>query len=235
MKIDEILLNNNEIKELELSDISALNITLKSDAKLTLKLAYFAAFEKISLNAKLMANAELNVVFADFSKCDVNANCLVDLCEEGAKCSWRLASLANGNNKKRFDVSFNHLVGNTISNMDNYGVAKGLSMIDFCGTDHIFEHAKKSQAKQNAKIIVFDEKSMGRAAPILKIDENDVTASHGATVGQLSDEHMFYLMSRGLSFEESRRLITFGYLKPISLYFSSLVQQKMEQTILEDD
>ena len=71
------------------------------------------------------------------------------------------------------------------------------------------------------------------SSPILKIDENEVQASHGAVVGQLNSDHMFYLMSRGLTKEEARMIITLGYLKPISVNFSQDIQDKIEQAIKE--
>ena len=117
--------------------------------------------------------------------------------------------------------------------MNNYGVSRDSSHITFSGCNHIFEHAKGSVTRQNAKIIVFDKESSGTASPILKIDENDVVASHGAIVGQLNEDHMFYLMSRGLTKDESRTLITLGYLRPISAKFSSLVQEKIANAIRE--
>ena len=75
--------------------------------------------------------------------------------------------------------------------------------------------------------MVFDEKSNGIAKPILKIDENDIQASHAAIVGKINDEHIFYLTSRGLSEEEAKRIITLGYLKPILKGFSddNMVQE----------
>ncbi len=117
--------------------------------------------------------------------------------------------------------------------MDNYGVAKEKSNIVFTGVNHILEGAKGSETIQNAKIIVFDEESSGTASPVLRIDENDVKASHGAVVGQLNEDHMFYLMSRGLNKEEARALITLGYLQPISRQFSEKTQEKILKLIQE--
>ena len=83
------------------------------------------------------------------------------------------------------------------------------------------------------KIIVFDEEASGVASPILKIDENDVKASHGAVVGQLNNDHMFYLMSRGLTQDEARMIITLGYLKPVSAQFNEEIQLNIENAIKE--
>ena len=68
--------------------------------------------------------------------------------------------------------------------------------------------------------MVFDRLSNAVAKPILKIDENDIEASHAAVVGKINDDHLFYLTSRGISEKEAKELITFGYLKPILVGFN---------------
>lgn len=230
----KIILNNKENKTIELDEFSDLNIEVLNDSILTLKLANFADRENIKISAKIGKNSTFAVIFGDFSKSNVHLISDVKLVEEGANCTWHLATLASGNSNKYFDVSFSHLVGHTTSLMDNYGVAKDTSNIVFTGSNHIVNGAKKSATKQNAKIIVFDKESRGTASPILKIDENDVQASHGAVVGQLNSDHMFYLMSRGLTKDEARMIITLGYLKPISTKFSERIQKRIEDCLKEE-
>ena len=233
MSCREITLKNNEKRVVEYTDFSDLKIELCEGSNLVLRLANFASNCEIKIYGKVEKNAEISVIFADFSREFVKISSQIDLAGEGANCVWHLATLANKNDNKIFDISFKHLVGKTTSIMDNYGVARDDSKIVFSGVSHITEGAKKSNAKQNAKIIVFDENAQGVASPILKIDENDVQASHGAVVGQLNSNHMFYLMSRGLTREEARTLITLGYLKPVSREFSEEVQSEIENAIKE--
>ena len=233
MSCTEIKLKNNEKRVLEYTDFSDLKIELSEGSNLLLKLANFKENADIKIYGKVEKNAGISVVFADFSKNFAKVSSQIDLVGEGANCDWHLATLANKKDSKTFDISFKHLVGKTTSNMNNYGVARDDSKIVFSGVSHITEGAKKSNAKQNAKIIVFDEKAQGIASPILKIDENDVQASHGAVVGQLNSDHMFYLMTRGLTRDDARTLITLGYLKPVSTQFSEEVQFRIENAIKE--
>lgn len=233
MSSQNLVIKNREIKEMEISNFSSLNIELKDDSKLTLKIINFDNVKNIEISAKVGQNAQLDVVFAEFSTSDILVKSNVNLCKEGATCNWKLATLSNNTSKKTFDISFNHLVGHTNADMDNYGVARDKSYIVFSGVNHILEGSKSSVSRQNAKIIVFDKEAGGTASPILRIDENDVVASHGAVVGQLNEDHMFYLMSRGLSKDSARKLITLGYLKPISVYFNKDTQEKIENTIME--
>ena len=233
MSCQEIFLKNNEKRTLEYVDFSDLKIDLSEGSNLVLKLANFRSNCEIKIYGKIQKNAGISVVFADFSKDFSKISSQIDLVGEGANCDWHLATLANKKDNKTFDISFKHLVGKTTSNMNNYGVSRDDSKIVFSGVSHIVKGAKKSNAKQNAKIIVFDKNSQGVASPILKIDENDVQASHGAVVGQLNSDHMFYLMSRGLTRDDARTLITLGYLKPVSSQFSEQVQLLIENAIKE--
>jgi len=228
-----IKLKERESRVLEYTDFSDLNIELLEGSKLVLKLANFSENSDIKIYGKIRKFAEISIVFADFSRNFTKISSQIDLVEEGAKCDWHLATLSNKKDSKVFDISFKHLVGKTTSIMDNYGVARDDSKIVFSGVSHITEGAKESNAKQNAKIIVFDKNSQGVASPILKIDENEVQASHGAVVGQLNSDHMFYLMSRGLTYDEARMIITLGYLKPVSTQFSEKTQSMIENAIKE--
>ena len=100
----------------------------------------------------------------------------------------------------------------------------------FKGISHIKNGSIKSKTRQSAKIMVFDPKCHAKANPILKIDENDIEASHAAIVGKVNDEHMFYLCSRGISENDAKQLITLGYLKPITNYFED---EKYVQEIVD--
>ena len=111
-----------------------------------------------------------------------------------------------------------------------------INLIVFSGVSYIKNGAKSSKTRQNAKIMVFDDLSKAIAKPILRIDDNEIEASHGASVGKINDEHLFYLTSRGLTEEVAKELITLGYLKPILNGFeedeikeeiSSLIERRM--------
>ena len=203
-----------------------------------LKLSIFANNELENLNIKINCyrNTNLNAYFADFSKDTNKVNVSIYLKEEGATANWHLASLTSKHDNKEFYVSAIHESKNTYAKVDSYGVCKDSGKLIFAGVSHILNKSINSKTYQNAKIMVFDKSSIAIAKPILKIDENDVEASHGAVVGKINDDHLFYLTSRGLSEAEAKELITFGYLKPILAgfndshtreYLSSLIERRM--------
>src|SRR5690606_28219319 len=83
------------------------------------------------------------------------------------------------------------------------------------GITKIEHGATKSDGQQTERVLMLSPKARGDANPILLIDEDDVTAGHAASVGQVNIEHVHYLMSRGIPKEEAERLIIYGFLYPV--------------------
>ncbi len=188
---------------------------------------------KINRVINVSNNAKYHCAVADFSSSNVSMNMMCNLNGEYAQGMFKLSTLVKDNNSKVFDINFIHNNPNTTSLMENYGVVRDESNLAFVGVCHIKEKCKKSKANQSAKIMVFDPKCKASASPILKIDENDVFASHSACEGRINEEHLFYLMSRGVSEEASKRLITLGYLNPIlPLIFNDELRKSVENAIL---
>ena len=105
MSEQNILLKEKENREIELSDFSSLNIEVERDSNLVLKLANFKENKDIKIRAKIKRNGTLAVIFADFAKSDIAFKSVVDLVEEGANCTWHLATLSSQSNNKIFDVN----------------------------------------------------------------------------------------------------------------------------------
>ena len=219
-----------------LSDKSSLKMIISENSHVNLSVLAEAKVDSSKMDITVKKDGYLEVYFADFSKEVINLKCTIDLKNEGATAYFKLASLAANKDLKNIDVSIKHLSPRTYGRVDNYGVCKDEAKMMFLGTSHILKDSIKSKTQQNAKIMVFDEASNAIAKPILKIDENDIEASHAAVVWKINDEHLFYLTSRGISETEAKELITFGYLKPILLGFkeeqvkehiSSLIEGRM--------
>lgn len=199
----------------EIEKESSVEIYVEENAFAHIGVLAKSNLDRVKIKANLAKNAEIAVYFADFSISKEKIDVEINLNGEGAKAVWHLASLSANNDSKEFDVSIYHNSPNTTGLSDNYGVCKDDGKLVFSGISKIFNGSIKSKTNQNAKIMVFDKASNGIAKPILKIDENDIEASHAAIVGKINDEHLFYLTSRGLTESEAKQLITYGYLKPI--------------------
>lgn len=186
---------------------------------LRLELAFFESAPDGSLNIHVSKDASVNIYVSDFSKEGNHLDLEVNL-EEGATAEIRLAVLSHGEAKKIFTPNVRHLAPRSEAFVSCYGIAADSSDLSFKGLSSVDQGAKKANTRQDAKIILFDKNARGAASPALKISENDIKAGHGASIGRLNDEHLFYLESRGLSEREAKRLIILGYLKPIVRFYS---------------
>ena len=82
----------------------------------------------------------------------------------------------------------------------------------FNGIGHIIHGASGADAQQESRVLMLTDKGRGDANPILLIDENDVTAGHAASVGQVDEEDLFYMQSRGIDEETAKKLVIRGFL-----------------------
>ena len=216
-----------------LKDGISINFTCEENCSIRLSFLNKNNINNVKISANLGHNSFIDAYFADFSSGKSNVEIVFNLNGEYSKINWHLSCLSAKDENKRFDVSVFHNAKNTFAVMDNYGVCKDNAKLVFSGISHIIKGASGSKTHQNAKIMVFDENSDAVAKPILKIDENDIEASHAAIVGKINDEHLFYLTSRGLSESTAKELITFGYLKPIVNGFKEEVIKNEINTLIE--
>ena len=195
-------------------------VNLDKNAQLDFNIASFDLDNENQIEVNLDENSEFNGAYADFSS---NCNKFKFTCNLNgthSKANWHLATLLKDSDLKSFEISFYHNKRDTYAKMENYGVCEDQSNLNFLGTSKINKGAKSSATHQSAKIMVFDKKCVAKASPTLCIDENDVQASHAAVVGQINEDHIFYLMSRGIEEKEAKKLITLGYLMPILNHFN---------------
>ena len=210
--------------------IQDLELEVKPGESLTLRLAAFKRFPEANIRVNVYEGGVFHGAFADFSQSSGVFHLEVHLKSPLAQAYWYGASIC-GREKKIFDTNLYHEAKETGGIMENHGIVTKGGKLHFLGTSAINKGAKGSSTRQAAKIIIFDPSCDGRCAPILKIDENDVKASHAAIVGKLNDEHIFYLCSRGLSAQQAKRLITLGYLTPIEDHFEGELKEQIDAAI----
>lgn len=210
-KVSIIEINNSSSKvTFNLSEYSFVNHSI----------AFLDEGDSSNYEVNLSLGATYEGALADFSYGNENVKVTCNLNERDSKVLWHLSSLATLDDKKEFDISINHYAPHTYAKMENYGVNENRASMNFLGVSKIHKGAKASATHQSAKIMVFDADCKAKASPSLCIDENDVEASHAAVVGQINEDHIFYLTSRGIKEEEAKKLITLGYLNPILNYFN---------------
>lgn len=137
---------------------------------------------------------------------------------------------------QQYDYNVYHLYKDTTSNLINYAICKDNSELNINSNGIIKKGCAKSKLSQKSKGIILDLKSAISANPLLQIDEYDVEANHGASIGAIDDDDLYYLMSRGLTKSQSEQLIVTGYMNPIiskinddliKNYISNLIEKKL--------
>ena len=166
-------------------------------------------------NVQIKRDSSVKCAYVELSNNSIDTNINYALIEENANATVRLAALARGEEKKHLTLSLVHEAPYTTGIMENYGVVKNKANLIIDGIGTIKKGNRQSNSHQTNKIIVFDEGCNAKANPYLYIDEYDVKASHGASVGKIDEEHLYYLQSRGLSKEDAMHLVTYGYFIPV--------------------
>ena len=116
------------------------------------------------------------------------------------------------NKQHEIRTSINHLVENTKSYQLIKGVLGKNTNAVYQGKIFVDSKAQKTDGYQLSKAILLDETSEFNAKPELEIYADDVKCSHGSSSGSLNENSIFYLMSRGLNYEQSKQLLINGFL-----------------------
>ena len=220
--VNGLIISNNKIEVKEYASLKHNIICYDSIYELT-----------SNQNINIANSGEYTSALLDVSENNVNFTNNINLNGEYASSYFRSAVVSNKDGKKLYEIATLNNAMYTSSKMDNYGVCKENSKLEFKGIGTIKKGFKQSNNHQNSKIIVFDELSNASVYPLLYIDEYDVLASHSAAVGKVNDEHMYYLCSRGVSEEQAREFITMGYLFPVLDYFKDQDIKEKAQATLE--
>jgi FeS assembly protein SufD len=121
-----------------------------------------------------------------------------------------------GRGNQHVDISSDafHIVPNTNNQILWYGVNTNRSTSVFRGMIEIEQVASQTITTMNQYTLLLSKEARSNTIPSLAIKTNDVQAKHGTSVGQINDDHVFYLMTRGLNRDEARRLIVEGFFGP---------------------
>lgn len=135
-----------------------------------------------------------------------------DLVGRGSHANLKVVALSSGRQVQGIDTRVTNYGHNSIGHILQHGVILERGTLTFNGIGHIIRGAKGADAQQESRVLMLSDQARSDANPILLIDENDVTAGHAASIGQVDPEDMYYLMSRGLDRATAERLVIRGFL-----------------------
>ncbi|HZP15533.1 MAG TPA: Fe-S cluster assembly protein SufB, partial [Nocardioides sp.] len=132
-----------------------------------------------------------------------------------------------------------HLAPNTSSTIISKSVARGGGRTSYRGLVRVNPRARHSRSTVKCDALLVDEISRSDTYPYVDVREDDVSMGHEATVSKVSEDQLFYLMSRGLSEDEAMAMIVRGFVEPIAkelpmeyaLELNRLIELQMEGAV----
>lgn len=131
--------------------------------------------------------------------------------DEGSESTINGLYMASGRQHMDNHTVIDHAKARCASHELYKGILDGKAHGVFNGKIFVRQDAQKTDAKQTNKTLLLSDEATINTKPQLEIFADDVKCTHGATVGQLDEESIFYLRSRGIGVEEARNLLTFAF------------------------
>jgi len=243
-RIDFILKKNSSLKLINLFDDSSnnnfININYqfkiardailknyKIDHKLNSNIKYF--FNNIDLDYNGLAETFIFSTGSKFIKNEINCNL------NDKYSSAFINGIINLKDDQHHEIktNINHLAENTKSFQLIKSVLNNNSKGIYQGKIFVNPKAQKTDGYQLSKALLLNENTEFDAKPELEIYADDVKCSHGSTSGNLDEEAIFYLMSRGLNYQQSKKLLINGFLLDVVEKITDLEIKDLIKNIME--
>ncbi len=226
-KIDLLTINDdthitfNETNKTIIKSTSNISLSVNSDIEIIL-----LANKVIDIDIIVNRFCSINLTVISFNNKSINFN--VELLD-GSNIDSNFIVINKGS-KLNINQAIKHNGRDSYSMVNNKAIAFNKSEINFNTTGIIKNGIKNCNCNQLTRGLILDSDATIKATPILAIDEFDVKAYHGATIGNVSDDDLFYLMSRGLTQNEAFNLVINGLFKP---YFDKVFIEKEQKKLLD--
>ncbi len=139
----------------------------------------------------------------------------LNLYQPGATAKLQALSLASKTQSKSLNLCAEHHAHNCNSDMKVRGIVNDKAKNHFTGTIIVHPNASQSDAHLEVKQLLLSEQAEAHAKPELEIHNDEVKCTHGATVGHLDTEALFYLTTRGIPEAEAKKLLIQAFMHPV--------------------
>ena len=158
---------------------------------------------------------------------------------EGARCEFTGVTFAAAGQYLDTGCKIVHAAPNTSSTVHSKSISKNGGTSFYRGLLKVNSNAVGSKATVECESLMLDNESRSDTIPIIEINNDSVDIGHEAKIGRISDEAIFYLMSRGISKDEAKAMIVRGFVEPISkelpleyaVELNKLIELELEGTI----
>ena len=135
---------------------------------------------------------------------------------EGARAEFTGVSFAGKGQNLDTGAKIIHAAPNTSSTINSKSISKNGGEATYRGVVKVNANAHNSKSVISCESLMLDNLSKSDTIPVIDLMNDDVEIAHEAKIGKISDEAIFYLMSRGITEEEAKSMIVRGFVEPIS-------------------
>ncbi len=160
---------------------------------------------------KVHRGAKANWIFGSVGSRLLKSFMEIDLVEEGAEGYMSGFYFADDRQHMDHDTQQNHLAPHTTSDLLFKGALKDTARSVWQGMIYVAPEAQHTDGYQANRNLILSEGARADSIPGLEIMANEVRCTHGATLGRVDEDQVFYLRTRGLSEDEAKRLIVEGF------------------------
>ena len=159
------------------------------------------------LKANLDKEARLELLQLELGAGKSYAEAIAELA--GAKAEFKAELGFYGRENQLIDINYvaNHLGKKTQSSIQAQGVLRDRAQKIFRGTIDFKQGASGAVGSENESVLLLTDEVVNKSVPLILCAEEDVVGNHGASIGRLDEELLFYLMSRGFSEDEATRMM----------------------------
>jgi Fe-S cluster assembly scaffold protein SufB len=150
---------------------------------------------------------------------------VVRLIGQGAQAQIIGVGLLTGNNQTRLHTLQHHEASDTTSNLLVKAVLSDTASFVYDGSILVDKKAQKTNAYQRNENLLLSDHAHAQSKPTLEILANDVRCTHGATIGTVDREQIFYLKTRGINESAAKRLLVQGFLEAPLITLSDTIQK----------
>jgi Fe-S cluster assembly protein SufD len=188
-------------------------IYAEDDSTLNLSEIQLASHERVHIQNRVSIiknRAKVNLTTIDFGGAIVVTDYSAHLIGQESESHVNSAYL--GEQERKLDIGYNtyHKGVRSESLVECKGALMDQSRKVFRGNLRFAQGARKSKGRESEYVLLLDERVQSDAIPALLCDEDDVSGEHAASAGQVNLQQLFYLMSRGFSLMEAKKLIIHG-------------------------
>ena len=198
---------------------------------------HFAAIDELAMNTRAYLNRR--AVVADQAQVEWSIGMMNDgptigdfaseLNGRESQSDAQVIAISTGQQRVGVNTRVVNRGQQTVGNIVQRGILLDQSQLTFNGIGHIIHGAHGANAEQENRVLMLSDQARGDANPILLIDENDVLAGHAASIGQVDQEQMYYLMSRGIDAQTAQNLVIRGFLGPV---IAGMPNNQMRQQLI---